>query len=217
MGSGLPKQYLLLGGIPVIVRTLRVFQVSPVVDEIFLVVPEDGIAEVRREMVEMHGLAKVTLVIAGGRERQDSVRNALAYVRDDHGIILIHDGVRPFVSGELIRRSVAVADEYGAVTSGVPVSDTVKDVNSEGWVAKTVAREGLWLTQTPQAFRRRLLLTAYEKAERDGFSGTDDASLVERMGIPVRMIAGEVDNIKLTTPDDLRRGEALIGRHQSAG
>ncbi|OGP85052.1 MAG: 2-C-methyl-D-erythritol 4-phosphate cytidylyltransferase [Deltaproteobacteria bacterium RBG_16_58_17] len=212
MGSGIPKQYLLLGGIPVLVHTLQVFQSSPVVDEIFLVVPEGDIPEVRNAIVGRYNLFKVSLIVAGGAERQDSVRNALAHLREEHGIVLVHDGVRSFVSGELIRRVVAAAEADGAVAVGVQVKDSVKEVNSAGWVIKTVTREGLWLTQTPQAFRKPLILAAYERAAADGFCGTDDASLVERMRVPVRMIPGDYDNIKVTTPEDLTLGEAIIRR-----
>lgn len=212
MGSGVPKQYLPLAGVPVLVHTLQAFQSSPVIDEIYLVVPEGDIPDVINEIVARHGLTKVSRVLVGGAERQDSVRNALLHVRDEHGIILVHDGVRPFVSGELIRRAVTAADQYGAATTGVTVKDTVKEVSPAGWVVKTVPREGLWLTQTPQAFRRLLLHAAYEKAVQDGFSGTDDASMVEKMGVPVRMIPGESDNIKLTTPEDLVLGEVILRR-----
>jgi len=212
MGSSVPKQYLPLAGVPVLVHTLRAFQSATVIDEIYLVVPEGDIPDVTNEIVARHGLTKVTMVLAGGAERQNSVRNALLHVRDEHGIILVHDGVRPFVSGELISRAVTAADQYGAATIGVPVKDTVKEVSDAGWVVKTVPREGLWLTQTPQAFQRTLVLAAYEKAVQEGFSGTDDASVVERMGVPVRMIPGESDNIKLTTPEDLVLGEVILRR-----
>ncbi len=215
MGGGVPKQFLPLAGVPVLVHTLRAFQRSPIIDEIFLVVPEGDMAAVRRDFVEGHGLSKVTAVIAGGTERQDSVANALMQVRDVHGIVLVHDGVRPFVSGELISRVVATADEHGAAAVGVPVRDTVKAVSTAGEVVKTVEREGLWLTQTPQAFRRQLICAAYEKAAQDRFSGTDDSSLVERMGVSVRMIPGDHDNIKLTTPEDLALGAIILRRFSS--
>lgn len=212
MGNGIPKQYLTLAGIPIIVRTLQAFQRSPVVDEILLVVPEGDIPEVRQEIVARYGLSKVGLILPGGRERQDSVRNALQHVSDEHGIIVIHDAVRPFVSGDLISRAVAAAREFGAITVGVPVKDTVKEVTAKGRVKKTVTREGLWLTQTPQAFRRPIIIAAYEKAGVEGFYGTDDASLVERMGIAVRMIPGDCNNIKVTTPEDLLLSNLIIRR-----
>lgn len=215
MGGGVPKQFLPLAGIPVLVHTLRVFQRSPIIDEIFLAVPEGDIPAVRRDIVEGHGLSKVTSILAGGAERQDSVANALMQMRDDHGIVLVHDGVRPFVTGELIGRVVAAAGEHGAAAVGVPVRDTVKSVSAAGVVVKTVEREGLWLTQTPQAFRRHVICAAYEKAAQDGFSGTDDACLVERVGISVRMIPGDHDNIKITTPEDLALGVTILRRCES--
>lgn len=216
MGGSAPKQYRPLAGVPVIIHTLRAFQSASVIDEIYLVVPEGDIPEVTSGIVARYALTKVSRIFAGGAERQDSVRNALAHVREEHGIIVVHDGVRPFVSGELIRRAVAAAGEYGAASVGVPVRDTVKEVSPAGWVVKTVPREGLWLTQTPQAFQRPLIQAAYEKAGQEGFSGTDDASVVERLGVPVRMIPGESDNIKLTTPEDLLLGEVILRRFSEA-
>lgn len=215
MGGDVPKQFLPLAGIPVLVHTLRAFQRSPLIDEIFLVVPEADIPVVSRDIVDEYGLSKVTSVLAGGVERQHSVGNALLQVRDDHGIVLVHDGVRPFVTGEVIRRAVEAAREHGAAAVGLPVRDTVKAVSAAGVVMKTVDREGLWLTQTPQAFHRQVIRAAYEKAARDGFSGTDDCSLVERMGVSVRMIPGDHDNFKMTTPEDLALGEIIIRRFSS--
>ena len=211
-GGCVPKQYLSLAGIPILVHTLRVFQSSPLIDEILLVVPEGDIPDVRRDLVQRYRISKVSLVLHGGRERQDSVRNALAHLRDEDGWIVIHDGVRPFITEDLIERAVAEARKFGAVTVGVPIRDTVKAVDAAGGVVRTVSREGLWLTQTPQAFRREVIIAAYTKAEEDGFYGTDDASLVERTGIPVRMIPGDVDNIKVTMPQDLVRGEMILRR-----
>ncbi|MBU2054583.1 MAG: 2-C-methyl-D-erythritol 4-phosphate cytidylyltransferase [Proteobacteria bacterium] len=212
MGGRIPKQYLPLGGIPVLVRTLQVFQKSPLIDEIFLVAPEGDIPEVREAVAGKRGFSKVSVVVAGGAERQDSVRNALAHLREEHGIVLVHDAVRPFVSEELIRCVVDAAEADGAATVGVPVKDTVKEVHPAGWVIKTVTREGLWLTHTPQAFRKPIILAAHERAKKDGFHGTDDASLVERMGGAVRMVPGDCDNIKVTTPEDLALGEVIIRR-----
>jgi len=217
MGSRLPKQYLSLAGIPILVHTLNVFQHSPIIDEILLAVPEGDPADVRRNVVGQFDISKVSRVLAGGRERQDSVRNALANVRDEHDIIVVHDAVRPFVTEDLIERVVAGAKAFGAVIVGIPLRDTVKEVDGSGCVARTVPREGLWLTQTPQAFRRKVILAAYERAAADRFCGTDDASLVERTGIPVRMILGDADNIKLTTPEDLARGERIIRRFAVGG
>ncbi len=214
MESEIPKQYLQLAGIPVLVRTLQAFHRSAVIDEIFLAVPEADIPDVRRDIVMKYGISKVVLVLAGGGKRQDSVRNALFHIRDEHGIVLVHDGVRPFISGEVIDKVVAAAGECGAAIVGVPIRDTVKEVDAAGWVTKTVEREGLWLTQTPQAFRRGIIVAAYERAAADGFYGTDDASLVERMGLPVRMIPGDSHNVKLTTPEDLLMGDVIVSRRE---
>ena len=210
MGGEMPKQYLLLAGVPILAHTIRAFQHSPLVDEIFLVVPESDVAEVERDIVRRYEFSRVSLVIAGGKERQDSVNNALVQIRNEHEIVLVHDGVRPFVNGTLIEQAVTGAKAFGAVTVGVPVRDTVKEVDAAGQVVRTVQREGLWLTQTPQAFLREVILAAYEKAAADGFYGTDDASLVERTGIPVQMILGDRDNIKVTTPEDLKWGERIV-------
>jgi 2-C-methyl-D-erythritol 4-phosphate cytidylyltransferase len=212
MGGGVPKQYLSLAGVPILVHTLRVFQCSSLIDEILLVVPEGDIPAVRRDLVQRYRISKVSSVHHGGRERQDSVRNALAHLRDEHEVIVIHDGVRPFVTGEMIERAITGAKEFGAVTVGVPIRDTVKAVDAAREVVRTVCREGLWLTQTPQAFRREVILAAYARAEADGFYGTDEASLVERTGIPVRMILGDEDNIKVTMPEDLVRGDMILRR-----
>jgi 2-C-methyl-D-erythritol 4-phosphate cytidylyltransferase len=212
MGGGIAKQYLPLAGVSVLVHTLQVFQASSVVDEIVLAVPKADVANVRADIVERHGFSKVVHVLAGGRERRDSVRNALRCVGPEHTIVLVHDAVRPFVTQALIERVAEAARQSGAATLGIPVQDTVKAVDAAGWVTRTVSRSGLWLTQTPQGFASGMLLAAYGMAEREGWETTDDASLVERMGKPVRMIPGEVENLKLTTPEDFSLGEAILKR-----
>ncbi|MHB8772134.1 MAG: 2-C-methyl-D-erythritol 4-phosphate cytidylyltransferase [Syntrophales bacterium] len=212
MGAAVPKQFLPLAGIPVLVRTLAALQYSSFIDEILVAVPAADIAQVRGDIVAAYGLTKVTTVLAGGAERQDSVGNALRQVPDEIGIVLVHDAVRPFVTPEVIARVVAAAQEHGAAAAGVPVRDTVKRAGEADRVVTTVAREGLWLAQTPQAFHRQVILAAYAQAGREGFVGTDDAALVERMGGAVRMVPGDHDNIKITTPEDLARGEAILGR-----
>jgi 2-C-methyl-D-erythritol 4-phosphate cytidylyltransferase len=190
MQGHLSKQYLSIGGKPILVHTLSVFQRSPDIDEIVLVVLEEDIQMVR--------------------QRQDSVRNGLAVIGDDVEIVLIHDAVRPFVSGDLIHRAVREAEKHGAVTVGMPVKDTIKRVDRNGGVLETLDRQVLWMTQTPQAFKRSIIQEAYRKADEDQFYGTDDASLVERMGVRVKMIAASYENIKITTPEDLLMAEFLI-------
>lgn len=212
MGCDLFKQYLVLDGIPVLVHTLSKFERASIIDDVILVVPEDYVEYSKSAIVEKYDLSKVGSVLAGGRERQDSVKRGLDKVGDKTDIVVIHDGVRPFVSEELINVSVAAALEDSAVALGVPVTNTVKSVGSDGFIEKTVDRKSLWSAQTPQTFRREVIKKAYEKAYDDNFYGTDDASLVERIGINVRMIMGSYDNIKITTPEDLVIGEEIIKR-----
>lgn len=210
MQGRLSKQYLSVGGKPILVHTLSVFQRSPDIDEIVLVVLEEDVQRVRQEIVKPRGISKVRHVLAGGEQRQDSVRNGLAVIGNDVEIVLIHDAVRPFVSGDLIHRAVQEAEIHGAVTVGMPVKDTIKRVDQNGGVLETLERQVLWMTQTPQAFKRSIIQEAYRKADEDQFYGTDDASLVERMGVRVKMIAASYENIKITTPEDLLMAEFLI-------
>lgn len=211
INSRLPKQYLPVGGSPLLVHTIEVFQRSPLIHDILLVVPPEDVRRVRSRFVAPYGFSKVSRVLGGGGERQDSVRNGLDVLGDDCDIVLIHDGVRPFVSGRLIRLIIREAAAHGAATAGVPVKETVKRVDGGGCVLETVDRRALWLAQTPQAFRRAVILEAHRRALRDRFYGTDDASLVERMGHPVRMVPATSENIKITTREDLRLAEFLIG------
>jgi len=217
MGSGLSKQYLMLDGVPILVHTLRKFEGTPIINNVILVVPEDYIEYSRREIVEKYRLSKVGPVLAGGEKRQDSVKRGIDTVGDDADIVVIHDGVRPFISENLINVSVIKALEERAVTLGVPVLDTVKSVDNDGLIEKTVDRKYLWLTQTPQTFKREIIKIAYQKAYEDNFYGTDDAALVERTGIKVRMIMGSHDNIKITNPEDLAIGEGIIERLKVKG
>jgi 2-C-methyl-D-erythritol 4-phosphate cytidylyltransferase len=216
MGSGLSKQYLMLDGVPILVHTLRKFEGTPIIDNVILVVPEDYIEYSRREIVEKYRLSKVGSVLAGGEKRQDSVKRGIDAVGDDADIVVIHDGVRPFISENLINVSVIKALEERAVSLGVPVLDTVKSVDNDGLIEKTVDRKYLWLTQTPQTFKREVIKIAYQTAYEDNFYGTDDAALVERTGIKVRMIMGSYDNIKITNPENLAVGEGIVRRVPSS-
>lgn len=210
MGMGAPKQYALLGGVPILLYTLKAFQASVSIDEIVLVVPAEDVSSVR-ELVHHHAaFDKVSAIVPGGRQRQDSVRNGLLALREDHDIVVVHDGVRPFVSDALIREAVTEARNEGAVSAGIPVQDTIKRVGERGYVEETLDREGLWQIQTPQAFRRVLIEDAYRKAYHEGFYGTDDTVLVERMGVRVKMIRGAATNIKITTPEDLVLADAIL-------
>ena len=214
--AGIAKQYLQLDKLPVLVHALKVFEQTTVIDEIILVVPESDMKFVHEELIIKNDFKKVTKIIAGGSQRQDSVRNGLAAINDKYDVILVHDGVRPFVTREMISRVVGVAREFQAAAIGVPAKDTIKETQDNDFVLKTVPRENLWLVQTPQAFQSAVLQRAYEAAYRDDFYGTDDASLVERIGVRVKMIAGSYENIKITTPEDLIIAEALL-KNKSGG
>ncbi len=207
MGGDLPKQFLSLGGRPLLDRTLSAFVASPRVDGIVLVLPPTQSGEVRESY---RSVKKVLAVVDGGAERQDSVRNALAAVPAEAEVILVHDAVRPFVSEELLERCVERAREHGAVVPVVPVRDTVKEWDRVEKSLCTRDRSELMLAQTPQGFRAGILRHAYGKALEDGRQGTDDASLVEGTGYPVVPVPGEEANIKITIPEDLRMAEGIL-------
>jgi 2-C-methyl-D-erythritol 4-phosphate cytidylyltransferase len=208
MGGKTSKQYLQIGGRPIIVETLSVFQKAEIIHDIILVAPPAEVAATK-EMVEAAGITKVVAVTGGGVERQDSIRNGLDLLRDDSEIVVVHDGVRPFVTEEMIKSSVAAAKEAGAAVVAVPVKDTVKRAENLS-VIETVPRDELWLAQTPQAFRCDIIKKAYLEAEKNSFIGTDDASLVEAMGKGVKIVPGSYENIKITTPEDLIFAEAIL-------
>ena len=204
------KQYLFLDNIPVLVHTLKIFQKNKVIDNIVLAVPPDDLVSIRQELIDKYSLTKVTTVVAGGKERQDSVKNCLAAINVKCDVVVIHDAVRPFVTQKLIRQVIAAAKITGAASAGVKAKDTIKETGKDNMVAATIPRHYLWLTQTPQAFQFAVLQKAYAAAESDNYYGTDDASLVERIGVKVKMIAGSYDNIKITTPEDLIIAKALL-------
>lgn len=212
MGQDVSKQYLCLGGMPILIHTLRKFDQAPSVRAVYLSCPTGDLQYVKKKLLPQYGIMKVEKIVAGGEKRQDSVRLALAAVDNDADVVVIHDGVRPFVPVDLIEQAILEADETGAVCTGVPVKDTVKVTRKGGWVRRTLIRNTLWLVQTPQAFRREIIQRAHQDAYDERFYGTDDAMLVERMGLPVRMIHGSYVNIKMTTPEDLAFGETLIGK-----
>ena len=210
MGGPIPKQYLPLGGVPILVWTLRALERSPAVNDVIVVVPREDRARVEEMVLRAGASSKVRAVVDGGGERQASVWNGLQALAGRAGVVVVHDAVRPLLSLSLLGRMIRAARRHGAATAGLPVAETVKTVDRRGWVRATVPREGLWLTQTPQAFDLDLLWEAHRRAAAEGFFATDDAALVERMGCPVRMIRGSRDNLKLTTAEDLALAEALL-------
>jgi len=210
MGGTVPKQFLSLGGEPLIIQSLRMLQAAPVVDRIIIAVPSAEVEYCEQEIVSRHGFTKVTQVVVGGAERQDSVRCALAQVPSDTQIVLIHDAVRPFVTLRMIAEVVAAARKSGAAIIALPMRDTVKQVRVDGMIERTIDRTPLWLAQTPQAFRRDWIETAHRKAHAEGVRATDDAFLVEWLGYSVAVVEGSGENIKVTRPEDLVIGEAIL-------
>ncbi len=210
MGAAVNKQYLPLAGRPILAHTIALFDGHPLIDKIFLITPADEFALCRREVLVPNDFRKVQQLVPGGAERQDSVFNGLrACGATGDDIVLIHDGVRPLLQPQLIDRLVAEVRERGACLVGVPVKDTIKRV-VDGRIQETPDRRDLWQAQTPQAFRYGQIAEAYNRADRDGFRGTDDASLVERLGQPVTVVAGSYRNIKITTPEDLLLARAFL-------
>lgn len=216
MGGSVPKQFLSIGGLPLVVHSLRALQASAAIDVIVLAVPQTDIAYCRNEIVEAHGFTKVTQIIAGGKERQDSVRNALAAVPEDIDIVVVHDAVRPFLGPEMIHDVILSARSRGAAIVALPMRDTVKQVGADRVIERTLDRRPLWLAQTPQAFRRDWLLDAHRRAQLEGVLATDDAYLIEWAGHSVSVVEGSGENIKVTRPEDMIIGEAIMASRRSS-
>ena len=214
MGGSVPKQFLAIGGLPLVVHSLRVLQAAPSIDAIVLALPQADIAYCQADIVKAHGFSKVTNIVAGGPERQDSVRLALAAVGSDAEVVVIHDAVRPFLTVQMVEDVVKAARASGAAIIALPMRDTVKQVNAGHVIERTVDRQPLWLAQTPQAFRRDWLEEAHRKAYAEGVVATDDAYLLEWMGRSVTVVEGSGENIKVTRPEDMVIGEAILASRQ---
>lgn len=209
MGTEISKQFLPLCGKEILAHTVEKFEKAACIRDIILVTGGDALQDVR-QMAQEYGWKKIISVTEGGRERQDSVFLGLQQVPQDTEIVLIHDGVRPFVTEEILERSIAAAKETGGCVAGVPAKDTIKVCDAQGFAIATPDRSTLRQIQTPQTFRRKEILAAYEKAKADGFLGTDDASVAEHSGFAVRVIMGSYRNIKITTKEDLLIGAAFL-------
>ncbi|GGJ29327.1 2-C-methyl-D-erythritol 4-phosphate cytidylyltransferase [Paenibacillus hunanensis] len=209
MGTVESKQYLRLQNKPIIIHTLEVFERSELVDEIVVVTGADDL-ERCKDWIKEYGLLKVTEVVAGGYDRQESVYLGLQQLQSDW--VMVHDGVRPFVTEQQLHHCLEAAQQVGASVLAVPVKDTIKQVDRNLHIADTPDRSTLWAIQTPQTFRYTDLLAAHQQAEATGFRGTDDAMLVERLGTPITVVEGSYTNIKLTTPDDLDYAAYLLAR-----
>lgn len=207
-GVGARKQFLQIGDAPVIVHTLRKFIAAETISAIVVAVRDED-REAFRELVDQQGFSKPVTVASGGRNRQESVHNALQAAPPDVEIVAVHDAVRPFISPALIDESVRQAAIDGAVILGMPAVDTVKQVTQK-IVQATLPRERIMMAQTPQVFRADLLRRAYEVAVQKGFSGTDEASLIEHLGVDVHVMRGSSRNIKITRPEDIPLAEFFL-------
>jgi 2-C-methyl-D-erythritol 4-phosphate cytidylyltransferase len=208
MKSDRPKQLLVLNGTPIIVHTIRKFDACPAIDYVIVTAPREALEEVR-QLVNSAGIRKSITVVEGGERRQDSVAAGLQHLIPGTEIVAVHDGVRPFVSVEDIENVVRQAERSGAAILGVPIVDTVKQVEKDV-VESTLTREHLVLAQTPQAFRTSILKQAFESAAKDEYYGTDESSLVERIGHSVAIVRGSERNIKITRPSDLTLARAFL-------
>lgn len=209
MGSEIPKQFLPLAGIPVLIRTLMIFDACPEVDALVLVLPEDYL-----EYFDTLGYKpqKPLYRVKAGEERQDSVRHGLELIveLDPESLVLIHDGVRPLVSQEVLKKGIDLAKEHGAAACGVKPKDTVKEVGIDGLSAGTLDRAKLFLIHTPQIFQSAQILSAHRKILQEGVPVTDDTAVFERYFYPVRLFEDSYANIKITTVEDLVMAEALL-------
>lgn len=212
MGGEVAKQFLPLAGEPILVHTLRRASLDKAVEDIILVVPGDEVEWCQEEIVTRYRLDRVCQVVAGGKERQDSVYNGLRHLPPTCQWVAVHDGARPLLPAGLLSRAAAELGRFQAVITAVPVTDTIKQASLDLKVEATLERGRLWAVQTPQAFSVPLLKRAHEAALMEGYYATDDAALVERLGVEVGIVMGSYENIKVTTREDIDRAEAILAR-----
>ncbi len=212
MGGG-GKQFLLLKGDPVLAHSVRVFQNCSQVHQI-IVVTNEADARRCRELVQSYQFDKVERIIVGGEERQDSVFNGLQVLPKATETVIIHDGARPLVTPEIIKHSLDALEGWDGVVVAVPIKDTLKLVEMEN-VVETLDRERIWQAQTPQIFKANLLAEAYRVARKNGYHGTDDAALMERLAYKIRVAVGSYENIKITTSEDLGIAEAILAMREA--
>ncbi len=213
MKGKVKKPFLLLKGKPILAHTLDLLERQPFIEKIWVAGPQEEVSSCGL-MVEKYHLQKVAEVVVGGKTRQESVWNALKKAGREWDLILVHDAVRPLCPPELVRKVVETAGETKAAILGVAVKDTIKSVKSSMVIQETLDRSKLMSAQTPQVFETGLLFEAFEKALADKFVSTDEASLVERLGKPVRIVEGSYENIKITVPEDLVLADLILGRYQ---
>ena len=209
IGASVPKQFLKIQGKPLLHHTLTVFASCKLIDYVVLVMPRADVDEMGEDWLNKYEIVRE--VVVGGEQRQDSVYNGFNSLEEGTDIVVVHDGVRPFTTPQMITATVEAAQQHGAAITAIPVSDTVKQA-ADGFVKQTVSRDGLWRVQTPQAFQYGLLQQAFKKAKKDSYYGTDEGSLVEYLGERVKIVPGSELNIKITRKEDLVLGESLLSR-----
>ena len=209
IGASVPKQFLEIQGKPLLHHTLTVFASCKLIDYVVLVMPRTDVDEMGEDWLNKYEIVRE--VVVGGEQRQDSVYNGFNSLEEGTDIVVVHDGVRPFTTPQMITATVEAAQQHGAAITAIPVSDTVKQA-ADGFVKQTVSRDGLWRVQTPQAFQYGLLQQAFKKAKKDSYYGTDEGSLVEYLGERVKIVPGSELNIKITRKEDLVLGESLLSR-----
>jgi 2-C-methyl-D-erythritol 4-phosphate cytidylyltransferase len=211
MGAALPKQFLLLRGRPLLLWTLEALLASPRIGHLIVAVPPGTEAQVAAEVLAPAGV-RVDTLVSGGAERQDSVRAGLAAAPPETDLILVHDAARPLITPAILEAALDAAAAVGGAVVAVPVTDTIKRAAADGRVDETLARGRLWAAQTPQIFRADWFRSAHARAAADGFLGTDDSALVERMGYPVALVPGSPENLKITVGADLDAAEQILRR-----
>lgn len=209
MKTDINKQFIKLNGKEIIAHTIDKFYNNDNIDDIVVVIKEEEEKHFIDNVINKYGFNNIKIAY-GGNERQDSVYNGIKKLNNNCDVILVHDGARPFVTGDIIKNSIEEAKKHNAVVVGVKVKDTIKMVSEDGNIIDTPNRNFLWSVQTPQVFKYDIITKAYADAYNGNYYGTDDAMLVERIGYNVKMVEGSYDNIKITTPEDLKFGEQIL-------
>lgn len=209
MGDGISKQFLEIGGMPVVVRTLLAFEHTREIDEIIVVAKQDEL-ELYKGFKSMYGLTKLKKAVVGGSTRKESAENGFLSVSKKNCFVAIHDGARCLITPEDISRVCAEAYKHGAATAASRATDTIKVAAADGFIERTIDRDSVWHAQTPQIFDATLYRAALAVAEEDGISVTDDCSLVEHIGHKIKLVECPQSNMKITTPEDIHRAKAII-------
>ncbi len=212
MGTEVHKQYIMLEDRPVLYYSLKAFDDSHIIDEIYLITGAGEEVYCKEEIIDKYGITKVTKILTGGEERYHSVWNGLKEL-DENGYVFIHDGARPFVDEDIIKRTFDAVCEHNACVTGMPVKDTIKVTDKCNFVESTPDRNRLWMIQTPQVFKNSLVKAAYSMLMRESYTNvTDDAMVVEKMlGHPIKLVSGSYKNIKITTSEDLEMASVFLG------